>query len=71
MHYDDHDNHNQPHHQYHNYDDHDDDHDHHYDDNDGDHDRDATMITSAGIRLPFLELGAERGKHGEVEPSKI
>ena len=27
--------------------------------------------TSAGIRLPFLELGADRGRHGEVEPSKI
>ena len=36
------------------------------------HDDDhPTMMTSAGMRLPFLELGAERGKHGEVEPSRI
>ena len=53
-------NHHQPHHKHHHYDDHDDDNDHH-----------ATMITSAGMRLPFLELGAERGKHGEVEPRRI
>ena len=41
------------------------------DDHDDDNDHHATMITSAGMRLPFLELGAERGKHGEVEPSRI
>ena len=52
---------------------HDHDHNDHHDHDDDHHDDDdhPTMMTSAGMRLPFLELGAERGKQGEVEPSRI